>query len=147
MHPIDTRRCTVRTGGAFASRLRAGIPHRIGQWLSWGAGADGLFDFLSEDKAIRGRVQRGVSGTFVPGGLVPLERVVEDFGHYLNSRLNDVEPPDALVERCAAIEATGQCSAAEGRLMDVFACPRLPLPRAAWLMLECTAAADREGKR
>ena len=50
-------------------------------------------DFLPEDKAICERVQRGVSGDFVPGPLVPMERVVADFGHYLNWRLNDVEPP------------------------------------------------------
>lgn len=93
VHPIDAHRCTVRTGGAFASRRRAGVLRRIGEWFSWGAGAHGLLDFLSEDKAICERVQRGVTGNFVPGRLVPLERVVEDFGHYLDWRLNNVQPP------------------------------------------------------
>ena len=93
VHPIDTHRCAVRTGGAFASHRGTGVFRQIREWLRWSAGAHGLFDFLSEDKAICERVQRGVSGDFDPGHLLPLERVVEDFGHYLNWRLNDVEPP------------------------------------------------------
>ena len=94
VHPIDTHRCAVRAGGAFASRGPAGVLDRV--WESVGgddAGAHGLLDFVAEDKAICERVQRGVGGDFVPGRLVPLERVVEDFGHYLNWRLNGVEPP------------------------------------------------------
>ena len=93
VHPIDTHRCAVRTGGAFASHQGTGVFRQIREWLRWSAGAHGLFDFLSEDKAVCERVQRGVSGDFDPGRLLPLERVVEDFGHYLNWRLNDVEPP------------------------------------------------------
>ena len=53
---------------------------------------------MSEDKAICERAQRGVSGDFVPGRLLPVERVVEDFGHYLNWRLNGVEPPAVHAE-------------------------------------------------
>ena len=99
VHPIDTHRCTVRTGGAFASRpsrRRAGRLGSLGEWVSrtmGGAAAYSLPDFLAEDKAICERVQRGMSGDFAPGRLVPMERVVADFGHYLNWRLNDVEPP------------------------------------------------------
>ena len=93
VHPIGTHRCTVRTGGAFASRQLSDVLRRVGESVSGYVGANGLLDFLSEDKAICERVQRGVSGDFVPGRLVPLERVVEDFGHYLNWKLNDVEPP------------------------------------------------------
>ena len=56
-------------------------------------------DFLKEDKAICERAQRGFSGDFTPGKLLPVERVVADFGHYLNWRLNDVEPPAVHSER------------------------------------------------
>lgn len=91
MRPIDTHRCTVRNGGAFVSRGPRGLLNRV--WGSIGGdAAHGLLEFAAEDKAICERVQRGVSGDFAPGRLVPLERVVEDFGHYLNWRLNGVEP-------------------------------------------------------
>ncbi len=50
------------------------------------------------DKAICERGQRGAAGDFEPGRLLEVERVVADFGHYLNWRINDVEPP-APVER------------------------------------------------
>jgi len=56
------------------------------------AGAHGLLKFLFEDKVICERFQRGVGGDFAPGRLAPMERVIEDFGHYLNWRLNGVEP-------------------------------------------------------
>ena len=98
VHPIDTHRCTVRTGGAFASRGPATVLDRVWESVGGGAGAHGLLEFLAEDKAICERVQRGVSGDFVPGRLVPMERVVEDFGHYLNWRLNSVEPPAVHTE-------------------------------------------------
>lgn len=103
VHPIDTHRCTVRTGGAFAAgpRRPAGRLGRFRDWMNRTIGvaaAYSLPDFLAEDKAICERVQRGMSGHFVPGRLVPMERVVADFGHYLNWRLNDVEPPGVHVE-------------------------------------------------
>ena len=94
VHPVGVARCTVRLGSASAphppgslGRLARSISESIG------AAAYPVKDFLLEDKAICERVQRGVSGDFVPGPLVPMERVVADFGHYLNWRLNDVEPP------------------------------------------------------
>ena len=93
VHPIDTHRCAVRTGGAHASHRRSGAIRRLGEWFSWGFNAYTPLDFLSEDKAICERVQRGLTGNFVPGRLVPLERVVADFGHYLNWRLNNIQPP------------------------------------------------------
>ena len=96
VHPIGPPRCAVRTGGAFASRRRAGRLGRLGEWFARTVGvaaAYALPDFLQEDKAICERVQRGVTGDFVPGRLVPMERVVVDFGHYLNWRLNNIEPP------------------------------------------------------
>lgn len=99
VHPTGTHRCTVRTGGAFASSQLSDVLRRVGESVSGYVGAHGLLDFMSEDKALCERVQRGVSGDFVPGRLVPLERVVEDFGHYLNWRLNDIEPPAVHSER------------------------------------------------
>ena len=72
VHPIDTHRCSVRTGGAFASRGPRGLLNRV--WESIGGdAAHGLLEFTAEDKAICERVQRGVSGDFAPGRLVPLE--------------------------------------------------------------------------
>ena len=62
------------------------------------AAAYPMVDFLPEDKAICERVQRGVAGDFAPGRLVPMERVVADFGHYLDWRLNHVEPPPVHTE-------------------------------------------------
>ena len=71
--------------------LRHGYPRVNGSHDS--AAAYPVKDFLPEDKAICERVRRGASGDFAPGPLIPMERVVADFGHYLNWRLNDVEPP------------------------------------------------------
>ena len=96
VHPVDTDRCAVRTGGAFVSDRRARRFGRLGKWLNWAAAVTyPQSDFLREDKAICERIQRGVTGEFVPGSLLPIERVVGDFGDYLNWRLNDVEPPPA----------------------------------------------------
>ena len=85
----------MRTGGAFASPLGAGYLGKLAKSIaaSVSAVAYPMVDFLPEDKAICERVQRGVSGDFVPGRLVAMERVVADFGHYLNWRLNKVGPP------------------------------------------------------
>ncbi|MDE0037283.1 MAG: aromatic ring-hydroxylating dioxygenase subunit alpha [Gammaproteobacteria bacterium] len=100
VHPIDTDRCTVRTGGAFASHRRGGGLDRLRDWIgrTMGEVAYAVPDFLPEDKAICERVQRGIGGDFAPGQLVPMERVVADFGHYLNWRLNEVEPPAVHTE-------------------------------------------------
>ena len=104
VYPIDTGRCTVRTGGAFASTPCSGRLGRIRDWMNKTVGlaaAYALPDFLPEDKAICERVQRGIGGDFAPGQLVPMERVVADFGHYLDWRLNDVEPPAVHMEPTA----------------------------------------------
>ena len=100
VHPVDTQRCTVRTGAAFTSHRRSGGLDRVRDWISRAIGMAtyALPDFLPEDKAICERVQRGIGGDFAPGQLVPIERVVADFGHYLNWRLNDVEPPAVHTE-------------------------------------------------
>ncbi|MYB88200.1 MAG: aromatic ring-hydroxylating dioxygenase subunit alpha [Acidimicrobiaceae bacterium] len=106
VHPIGAHRCAVRTGGAFASSggtgsRNTGSRGRFSRWLArFGSGAAGysLPDFLPEDKAICERGQRGASSDFSPGRLVPAERVVADFGHYLNWRLNNIEPPGVHTE-------------------------------------------------
>ena len=96
VHPTGTDRCTVRTGGAYPSTRGARSGGRFSQWITRvvnSASAYSLPDFLPEDKAICERGQRGAAGDFSPGRLVDAERVVADFGHYLNWRLNGVEPP------------------------------------------------------
>ncbi len=102
VRPMGTHRCAVHTGGAFASRQEAAAPRgRLGKWMARTLGKAAAYtqpDFLPEDKAICERVQRGYTGDFVPGRLVPMERVVADFGHYLNWRLNGVEPPAPYTE-------------------------------------------------
>ena len=100
VHPVDVGRCSVRTGAAFVSRPNVGSLGRLGKSIAdtVSAAAYPLLDFLPEDKAICERVQRGVSGNYRPGRLVPMERVVADFGHYVNWRLNGVEPPSVYKE-------------------------------------------------
>ena len=101
VHPEGIGRCVVRTGGAFASRRGTGSRSRVSQWITRSldsAASYSLPDFLPEDKAICERGQRGATGDFSPGRLVPAERVVADFGHYLNWRLNGIEPPGVHVE-------------------------------------------------
>ena len=56
--------------------------------------------FLEEDRAICERAQAGMNARRSAGGrLVPLERVVADFHHYLGWRLLGAEPPPPHVER------------------------------------------------
>ena len=94
VHPIGIDRCAVRTGGAYSSAPRGSSTGRLTRWISRTMGSGySLPDFLPEDKAICERGQRGAAGDFSPGRLVPAERVVADFGHYLNWRLNNVDPP------------------------------------------------------
>ena len=100
VHPDGVDRCSARTGGAFASPPGDSALGGLGKWFAQAIGVGySLPDFLAEDKAICERIQRGYSGDFAPGRLLPVERVVADFGHYLNWRLNDVEPPEAHSER------------------------------------------------
>ena len=100
VQPISPERCAVRTGGAFASAPPVSPRGRLAKRIirSIGNAAYLLPDFLPEDKAICERGQRGAAGDFIPGRLVPMERVVADFGHYLNWRLNDIEPPAVHTE-------------------------------------------------
>ncbi len=108
-HSGGTRSGGTRSGGTRSGGTRSGGTRSggtgSGGWLSqWLARASNrataysLPDFLPEDKAICERGQRGATGDFAPGRLVPAERVVADFGHYLNWRLNDIEPPAVHTE-------------------------------------------------
>ena len=78
----------VRTGGALTSCGLAGVLDRVWESVGGDAGAHGLLEFLSEDKAICERVQCGDGGDFVPGRLVLMERVFDDLDHYLNWRIS-----------------------------------------------------------
>lgn len=100
VHPMGAKRCAVRFGMAIAGTQAGGILTRIAGWIAQITGSAGyaLPSFLSEDKEICERVQRGVTGDFNPGRLVPMERIVADFGHYLNWRLNEIEPPAVHTE-------------------------------------------------
>lgn len=100
VHPVGTGGSAMRFGAAYANSEGSGSFRRLGEWL-WkmvGYQSFGLPDFLPEDKEICERIQRGFTGDFSPGQLLPVERVVADFGHYLNWRLNQVEPPQAHLE-------------------------------------------------
>jgi len=96
VEPRGVDQCAVRTGGAFKSPSPDQTEGRLTRWATKAATAAtalALPDFLPEDKAICERGQRGVGGDFAPGQLLEVERVVADFGHYINWRINNVEPP------------------------------------------------------
>ncbi len=96
VRPIDTTSCTVLTGGAFTSPPPERASNLAAKWLTKATNAAAtlaLPDFLPEDKAICERGQRGAEGDYQPGLLLEVERVVADFGRYLDWRLNQ-----ALVE-------------------------------------------------
>ena len=95
--PTTTPRSFV-LGGSFT-----GPPPSSGfsAWLTdLGARLTGhaLPDFLPEDRAICERGQRGARGTFRPGKLVALERVLVDFHRYLAWRLLGTEPRPSDLE-------------------------------------------------
>lgn len=97
--PAGLRKCKVVTGGAYGMTQDGGALGKLSEWFdrTVSGGQDG--GFLLEDKAICERVQRGFVGDFAPGQLVAMERVVVDFGHYLNWRINGVQPPPIHWER------------------------------------------------
>ena len=100
--PGDQLPVTIGDQPVLLLRNRAGALGGLGEWFSRTIGSGyALPDFLSEDRAICERVQRGYVGDFAPGRLVPLDRVVADFGHYLNWRLNRVDPPPVHSERAS----------------------------------------------
>ena len=99
VHPNGTHRCDIHLGAAFMESEDAGAFQRLSEWTSLMVDAAVTQDFLPEDKAICERIQRGMTGDFEPGQLLPIERVVSDFGHYLNWRMNGVEPPAVFSEQ------------------------------------------------
>lgn len=62
-------------------------------WFTCNVESYQLTDILSEDKAICERVPRRIDDNFQPGQQFPIERVVMDFGHFLNWRIYDLQPP------------------------------------------------------
>lgn len=97
VRPIAVDRCEVRTGGAFSSKPPERQSGTFARWITSASNAVAVAaipDFLPEDKAICERGQRGAAGDFEPGPILDVERVVADFGHYLNWRLNEVAPPE-----------------------------------------------------
>ena len=96
IHPSAVDQCAVRTGGAFTALPPERQDGTAARWATRAANAalrSALPDFLPEDKAICERGQRGAAGDYTPGQLIDAERVVGDFGRYLDWRLNSVEPP------------------------------------------------------
>ena len=96
VHPRATDSCLITTGGSFPSPPPEQASSRVKKWATQAATAAATYvipDFLPEDKAICERGQRGAEGDFAPGQLLEVERVVADFGRYLNWKLNGVEPP------------------------------------------------------
>lgn len=101
VRPDGTHRCAVSTGGAYASPQGSRSSSRFSGWLARAANKSASYslpDFLPEDKAICEHGQRGGVGDFSPGRLVPAERVVADFGRYLNWRLNNIASPAVHTE-------------------------------------------------
>ncbi|MEM7093601.1 MAG: aromatic ring-hydroxylating dioxygenase subunit alpha [Actinomycetota bacterium] len=100
VYPIAVGRCTVRTGGAFATpppEKAGGLLSRLATQAGMAASSAFVPDFLPEDKAICERGQRGATGDFDPARLLEVERVVADFGHYLAWKLLGLEPTDVHV--------------------------------------------------
>ena len=98
-YPTGLHSCQIHTGGAFAKTQHRSTLRDIGEWLTDTIEATAIPDFLPEDKEICERVQRGMIGDFEPGQLLTVERVVRDFNHYYNWRLNGVVPPPVHRER------------------------------------------------
>jgi len=97
VQPLAIDRCRLRFGAAYGSPPPARDASRLTRWVyqagTAAAEAMALPDFLPEDRAICERGQRGALGDFEPGPLLEIERVVQDFGHYLAWQLNEAAPP------------------------------------------------------
>ena len=90
-HPVSPTSTRVFTGSLTKAK-----PDIITKWITGGF----VSAFIEEDRAICERVQKGMAARTSQGGrLVPLERVVVDFHHYLGARLLGEEPPPPYVER------------------------------------------------
>ena len=91
VHPL-----TVTSTRVFTGSLTKARPDFVTRMVSDGFATA----FLEEDRAICERAQAGMNARRSAGGrLVPLERVVVDFHHYLGWRLLGEEPPPRHVER------------------------------------------------
>ena len=91
VHPLTATSTRVFTGSLTKAR-----PDFVTRMVSDGFATA----FLEEDRAICERAQAGMNARRSAGGrLVPLERVVVDFHHYLGWRLLGEEPPPRHVER------------------------------------------------
>ena len=89
-HPVGPTSTRV-----FQGTLMRSAPDQVTQAISDGYATA----FLEEDRAICERAQVGMAAKFSRGGrLVPLERVVVDFHHYLAWRLLGQNPPARHVE-------------------------------------------------
>lgn len=90
VHPISPTSTSV-----FQGSLTKQSVDRVSQRIAEGYASA----FLEEDRAICERAQAGMASRHSQGGrLVPLERVVVDFHHYLGSRLAGHQPPAPHVE-------------------------------------------------
>jgi len=106
VEPLAVDRCRIVPGGAFPSKPPSRDAGRFSKWLAQTAAeayTAALPDFLPEDKAICERGQIGATGDYEPGPLLEVERIVQDFGHYLAWKLHGVEPP--AVHTAAAHQA------------------------------------------
>lgn len=102
VRPISPDLCEIRIGGAFSAEPPERAGSKLGKLLARAGSAAAqlaLPDFLPEDKAICERGQLGAQGDFEPGPLLEVERVVRDFGHYLDWRLNGTPPPAVHTSR------------------------------------------------
>ena len=89
-HPLSPSSTRVLQGSLMRSS-----PDLVTRMLSDGFATA----FLEEDRAICERAQAGMGAQLSTGGrLVPLERVVVDFHHYLAWRLTGASPPERYVE-------------------------------------------------
>ncbi|MDE2669793.1 MAG: aromatic ring-hydroxylating dioxygenase subunit alpha [Chloroflexota bacterium] len=91
VHPVSPTSSNVYQGTLMRS-----APDQVTRAISDGYATA----FLEEDRAICERAQAGMAAKLSRGGrLVPLERVVVDFHHYLGWRLTGESPPGKTVER------------------------------------------------
>ena len=90
VHPLSSTSTHVLQGTLMRSS-----PDQLTQAISDGYATA----FLEEDRAICERAQAGMTARLSQGGrLVPLERVVVDFHHYLSWRLTGETPPERHVQ-------------------------------------------------
>lgn len=113
VEPISAGRTRTISGGAFeytdpeqSSKIGALLKkatQRVSESL--------IPDFLPEDKWICERGQLAASGDFDPGTIVPMERVITDFHHYLKRQLHNVEPPPVATSESVGIARPTDTSA------------------------------------